>query len=58
VPLVRRADVYAVAGLAGALVMVGVRRGTRPELMMALGALCCFALGLGAIFGKWNLPAA
>ncbi len=59
VPLVLRADVYAVAALAGALVVViGVRRGARPEPMMALGAIVCFALRLGAIFGTWNLPTA
>lgn len=57
VPIVLRANIYAVAALLGAAVMVvGVRRGVRLGTMMAIGAVSCFALRVAAIFGDWNLP--
>jgi uncharacterized membrane protein YeiH len=57
VPLVLRANVYAVAALLGAAVMViGVRRGARLGTMMVVGGVACFALRVAAIYGHWNLP--
>ena len=57
IPAILRVDVYAVAALAGAAVMViGIRRGLSRPLMMVLGALVCFLLRVASVWQHWNLP--
>jgi uncharacterized membrane protein YeiH len=57
VPAILRVDVYAVAALAGAAVMVaGIRWGFRRTPMMVIGGVVCFALRMVAIWQHWNLP--
>lgn len=57
VPAVLRADVYAVAALAGAAVMIaGLKLGGPRTLMAILGAAVCFALRIVAVWQHWNLP--
>jgi uncharacterized membrane protein YeiH len=57
VPTVLRSDIYAVAALAGAAVMVaGLSAGLAPTLMTFAGAITCFALRLVAVWRHWNLP--
>ncbi len=57
VPAVLRVDIYAVAALAGAAVMVaGVRRGLPRAWMMALGGVLCFLLRVVSVWQHWNLP--
>ncbi|HEY0782006.1 MAG TPA: TRIC cation channel family protein, partial [Thermoanaerobaculia bacterium] len=57
VPTVLRADVYAVAAMAGAAVMVvGVRFGRRLLPMSILGSLVCFTLRMVSVWQHWNLP--
>jgi uncharacterized membrane protein YeiH len=57
VPVVLRRDVYAVAALAGASVLVGgVALGLPPDLVAVLGALLCFAIRMLAIYRKWSFP--
>ncbi len=57
VPTVLRAEVYAVAALAGAVVVVVGELLHLPSAPMAvLGALVCFGLRLGAMRGGWGLP--
>jgi uncharacterized membrane protein YeiH len=57
VPNVLRSDVYAVAALAGAAVMVlGLGLKMRPSLASALGASFCFVLRVVAVWRHWNLP--
>lgn len=59
VPLVLRADLYAVAALAGAAaVVVGDRAGLPPTATMCAGALLCFVLRVLAIRYGWGLPVA
>lgn len=59
IPLVFRADVYAVAALAGAAVVVGGDLMHAPVLMSAAsGGLVCFGLRIVAIRRGWRLPAA
>jgi uncharacterized membrane protein YeiH len=59
VPLVLRAELYAVAALAGAaVVVVGDRLGLPPTAVMCAGALSCFVLRLLAIRYGWGLPVA
>ena len=59
VPLVLRADLYAVAALAGAtVVVVGDRLGLPPTVVMLAGALSCFVLRMLAIRYGWGLPVA
>jgi uncharacterized membrane protein YeiH len=55
---VLRSDVYAVAALFGAVLMVVGIRGGRLGVMMAVGAAACFALRTAALYGKWKLPTA
>lgn len=56
-PIVLRANVYAVAALLGATIMIlGVKRGRSVGVMMLLGGVACFALRVAAIYGRWNLP--
>jgi uncharacterized membrane protein YeiH len=59
VPTVLRAEVYAVAALAGAAVVVGGALLHVPSTPMAIvGAALCFGLRLGAIRRGWGLPVA
>jgi uncharacterized membrane protein YeiH len=57
VPLVLRSDIYAVAALAGAAVMVaGLSLKLAPTLMTVTGSITCFVLRLVAVWQHWNLP--
>lgn len=57
IPTVLRVDIYAVAALAGATVMIiGLKRGLPRAWMMALGIVVCFTLRLLAVRYGWNLP--
>ena len=57
VPLVLRSDIYAVAALAGAAVMVaGLGLKLAPTLMTITGSIACFVLRLVAVWQHWNLP--
>ncbi len=59
IPNVLRADLYAVAALAGALVVVvGYLLGATPTGAAILGAVLCFCLRLFAIRRGWHLPVA
>lgn len=59
VPMVLRADLYAVAALAGAaVVVIGALLGLPSAATMFAGALCCFGLRLLAIHRGWQLPVA
>ncbi|HEU4507675.1 MAG TPA: trimeric intracellular cation channel family protein [Pyrinomonadaceae bacterium] len=59
IPNVLRADLYAVAALAGAVVVVvGHLFGMAPLMAAVLGALICFSLRLIAIRRGWQLPVA
>lgn len=59
IPNVLHADLYAVAALAGALVVViGYELNTTPTGTAALGAALCFCLRLFAIRRGWQLPVA
>jgi len=57
VPAVLRVEVYAVAAMAGAAVLVvGVRYGRPRALMMFAGFFVCFLLRFIAVWQHWNLP--
>ena len=57
VPNVLKADIYAVAALAGAAVVVlGLRFGRSRAWAMILGGVVCFALRMIAVTKGWNLP--
>ena len=57
VPAVLRVDVYAVAAIAGAGVMVaGIQRGRPRNVMMAVGFAVCFLLRIISVWRHWNLP--
>jgi uncharacterized membrane protein YeiH len=57
VPTVLQSDIYAVAALAGAAVMVaGLGAGLPPTWMTALGGIVCFVLRVVAVWRHWNLP--
>jgi len=59
VPLVLRADLYAVAALAGAtVVVVGEWAALPPMAAMCAGAVLCFVLRACAIRYGWGLPVA
>src|SRR5262245_59994428 len=59
IPVVLRAELYAVAALAGAAVLVaGNLLGVRPEISAPAGALLCFALRIVSIRRGWRLPVA
>ncbi len=59
IPNVLRADLYAVAALAGAVVVViGHQLGVAPVVAAVLGAFICFSLRLVAIRRGWQLPVA
>jgi uncharacterized membrane protein YeiH len=58
-PTVLRADLYAVAALAGGLLVVGGHAlHFRPFVGMISGALLCFCFRCLAIFRGWHLPTA
>jgi uncharacterized membrane protein YeiH len=57
VPSVLRSDLYAVAALAGATIVVLGDRVSAPPLVTAIaGAAVCFALRVMAIHRGWHLP--
>lgn len=57
VPTVLKAEIYAVAALAGAAVMVtGLKLKNSPALMAFLGGSTCFALRIVSVWLGWNLP--
>jgi uncharacterized membrane protein YeiH len=59
VPTVLRSDLYAVASLAGAAVVVGGQVLGLPATTLAIaGAVLCFALRVVAIRRGWQLPVA
>jgi uncharacterized membrane protein YeiH len=57
VPSVLRSDLYAVAALAGATVVVlGDRFAMSPVAAAIVGAALCFVLRVMAIYRGWHLP--
>jgi uncharacterized membrane protein YeiH len=59
IPAVLRTDIYAVAALIGATILVGGRALNVPSpIASALGALLCIGIRLGAMHYGWRLPAA
>jgi uncharacterized membrane protein YeiH len=59
IPTVLRADIYAVAALAGAaVVVIGQLLDIPPAITTTIGALLCFGLRLMAIQRGWQLPVA
>jgi uncharacterized membrane protein YeiH len=59
IPAVLRSDIYAVAALAGAAVMVtGDAFGVPGTVSACAGAALCFGLRLAAIKLDWHLPVA
>ena len=59
VPTVLRADLYAIAALAGAaVVVIGDGLHLPPSATTIAGALLCFGLRLMAIHRGWHLPIA
>jgi uncharacterized membrane protein YeiH len=59
IPIVLRADLYALAALAGATIVAIAQVLHLPPIVAAIvGGLLCFALRFGAIRYGWRLPAA
>ena len=59
VPMVLRADLYAVAALAGAaVVIIGASLGLPSAATMIAGAIICFSLRMLAVRRGWQLPIA
>jgi uncharacterized membrane protein YeiH len=59
VPAVLNSDVYAVAAITGAAVMiVGLRAGWNRTWMASMGACVCFLLRVVSVWQHWNLPKA
>jgi len=59
IPIVLRADLYAMAALAGAAVVVIAPMLHVPAIVAAIaGGVLCFALRFGAIRYRWHLPTA
>jgi uncharacterized membrane protein YeiH len=59
IPTVLRADLYAIAALAGAaVVVIGNLLHLPPTATTIIGALLCFGLRLMAIHRGWHLPIA
>jgi len=57
VPAVLRVDIYAVAALLGAVIVVaGVRRHLPTAPVMLAGGAACFTLRVLAAWQHWNLP--
>lgn len=59
VPAVLRADLYAVAALAGAaVVVIGLSLGFAADVVSIVGALLCIGLRITAMHRHWQLPVA
>lgn len=59
IPVVLRADIYALAALVGAaVVVIGHVLGVSPVATTILGGVLCFALRFMAIRYNWHLPTA
>lgn len=59
IPAVLRSDLYAVAALAGAAIVVGGHMLNLPVIVTTVsGGLVCFGLRMMAIRWRWHLPAA
>ena len=59
IPIVLRREIYAVAGLAGTVVIVlGRYWGLPPAAVTALAAVACFGLRLISLRRQWHLPIA
>lgn len=59
IPTVLRAELYAVAALAGAsVVVIGELLGTPSAITTLVGAMLCLALRLGSLYRGWHLPKA
>ena len=56
VPAVLRSELYAVAALAGAAIVVGGSLLGVPLLAAVLGGLACFGLRMAAVRWGWQLP--
>ncbi len=57
IPKVLQADIYAIAAMAGAGVMViGMRFGRSPAWMAVCGGVVCFVLRVVSVLEHWNLP--
>jgi uncharacterized membrane protein YeiH len=58
VPIVLRSEIYALAALAGAAVVVAGHLLALPPVPIAIaGAVVCFGIRLLAIVRRWHLPA-
>jgi uncharacterized membrane protein YeiH len=59
VPAVLRADLYAVAALAGAaVVVIGLALGFAADVVSIVGAVLCIGLRITAMHRHWQLPVA
>jgi uncharacterized membrane protein YeiH len=59
VPVVLRADLYAVAALAGAaVVVIGQMLNVSSSAAMTVGAMLCFGVRFMAMRYRWRLPVA
>jgi uncharacterized membrane protein YeiH len=58
IPAVLQREVYAVAGLAGAVVVMGHSLHLPPAVVTAAAWLLCFGLRLFSIRRHWQLPIA
>jgi uncharacterized membrane protein YeiH len=57
IPVVLRREIYAVAALAGAVVVVGLERaGTDHYVVLLVPATLVFGVRLVAILRKWSAP--
>ncbi len=57
VPGVLQTDIYAVAAIAGAVVMlIGLKAKLPRSVAMIVGGACCFVLRMVALARHWNLP--
>ena len=57
VPRILRADVYATAALAGAVIMLAARQlRLSPTTAAILGGTVCFLLRMISVWRHWNLP--
>jgi uncharacterized membrane protein YeiH len=59
IPAVLQSDLYAIAALTGAVVVVGGHVLKAPPAASAVaGAICCFGIRLAALWRGWQLPTA
>ena len=57
VPRVLQADIYAMAALLGAVIVIVIRRlGISATLAAIAAGVCCFVLRVVAGYFYWNLP--